>query len=646
MEVSVGLLLVLVEVVQGFQIQSPAGPLVAQLGGSVLLPCSVETPLPLEELEVEWRRTDSESLVHLFQEGEVRPESQDYTYRGRAHFFTVDMSKGNYSLLLKNVSREDAGIYSCKVYTENEAHKITVDLEGVEYLVVTGAGAVYASKGEAVVLNCSVDSHIPPEELIEVSWRRTDQGMLVLLYQHGEVLPDSSHERYRGRAEFFTTEIPKGNFSLRLKDVRTEDEGEYICEARSSNLIGKSTVKIDKLQMGLSFLHYLVLMCCAASFLISSVAVVHFMSRGRNVLAVHFLLVFSPNILLFSGFVLWGSAEGLFSEAAACSVVNLTRILFLLVTTPYLGAVHGSSQKLIRVVSVTVEHTVIAVVVYSDAYNKRLKWSSYIMDGPFHIRFIRLYVFFGLTIFFSLCAIYTEIVSVYQLPCMLPRSEPGPNSQMEPSKQVWTFTLLEISSIAQMLFLSLKTKRYTHDIRQILIWIAPLLPMIVILIRRLVRKRPQCWGPISPGEGAGLLCVFALLKMLANVSLSKHPDSIPEIPQTILFMFGAAGLSIVNSIGLATKLFLTSGGGHQNVPDLRFITLPSECVFVFGWFTLQIHDYWTHKHRTESNSERHRDLVLQDTADTHEMHVMARPDLHTSDPSLMTTVSEQKIYHL
>ena len=91
-----------------------------------------------------------------------------------------------------------------------------------EYLVVTGAGVVSASMGEAVVLNCSVDSHIPPEELIEVSWRRTDQGMLVLLYQHGEVLPDSSHERYRGRAEFFTTEIPKGNFSLRLKNLRTE----------------------------------------------------------------------------------------------------------------------------------------------------------------------------------------------------------------------------------------------------------------------------------------------------------------------------------------------------------------------------------------------------------------------------------------
>ena len=116
-----------------------------------------------------------------------------------------------------------------------------------EYLVVTGAGAVYASKGEAVVLNCSVDSHIPPEELIEVSWRRTDQGMLVLLYQHGEVLPDSSHERYRGRAEFFTTEIPKGNFSLRLKDVRTEDKGEYICKAHSGLLSANTTVILQGL---------------------------------------------------------------------------------------------------------------------------------------------------------------------------------------------------------------------------------------------------------------------------------------------------------------------------------------------------------------------------------------------------------------
>ncbi|XP_048119624.1 butyrophilin-like protein 2 [Alosa alosa] len=248
MDVSVGLLVVLVKVIQGFQIQIPSsGPLGAQLGGSVLLPCSVETPLPLEELEVEWRRTDSDVLVHLFQEGEERPESQDYAYRGRAHFFTVDISQGNYSLLLSNVSREDVGIYSCKVYTEDEAHQITIDLEGVEYLVVTGTGAAAAAVGEEVVLHCSVDSHIPPEKLKEVTWKRTDNEMLVLLYQHGEVLSVSSDVQYRGRAELFPTEILKGNFSLRLKDVRTEDKGEYMCQAYSGHLSANTTVVLQGL---------------------------------------------------------------------------------------------------------------------------------------------------------------------------------------------------------------------------------------------------------------------------------------------------------------------------------------------------------------------------------------------------------------
>ena len=118
-----------------------------------------------------------------------------------------------------------------------------------ERLVLTGADhAVTAYVGEEVILNCFVDSHIPPEE---VSWAKVDSDeshMLVLLFQENETYPGDSS--YQGRTEFFTSEIPKGNFSLRLKDVRTEDKGEYICEARSSNLIGKSTVKIDKLQMG------------------------------------------------------------------------------------------------------------------------------------------------------------------------------------------------------------------------------------------------------------------------------------------------------------------------------------------------------------------------------------------------------------
>lgn len=102
--------------------------MVVQLGGSVLLPCSVKTPLPLEELEVEWRR-HSDELVHLFQEGEERPESQSYQYSGRAHFLTDGVTTGNYSLLLTNATSADAGIYVCKVFTNLNSEEITAEIK-------------------------------------------------------------------------------------------------------------------------------------------------------------------------------------------------------------------------------------------------------------------------------------------------------------------------------------------------------------------------------------------------------------------------------------------------------------------------------------------------------------------------------------
>ncbi|KAL2088342.1 hypothetical protein ACEWY4_015241 [Coilia grayii] len=113
---------------QAFLLQGPTGPLVAQLGGSVLLPCAAETPLPLEELEVEWRRTDSGALVHLFQDGDVRPESQDDVYRDRANFVTEGFATGNYSLVLTNVTRANVGIYICKVYTNLDSGQITAEI--------------------------------------------------------------------------------------------------------------------------------------------------------------------------------------------------------------------------------------------------------------------------------------------------------------------------------------------------------------------------------------------------------------------------------------------------------------------------------------------------------------------------------------
>ncbi|KAF7704902.1 hypothetical protein HF521_020188 [Silurus meridionalis] len=232
----------------GFHVQGPSDPLTVQLRDSVMLPCFVETPLPMEELEVEWKRIDSGSLVHLWQNGESRPESQNQRYHERAHFFSEEVAHGNFSLLLTNVTQEDAGVYKCVVHTNQHSDETLIKIMETERLIVSGGHVISAYAGEEITLNCSVDSHIPSEKIEEVSWKKQDEDLLLLLYQEGEILTESTHGRFKGRVEFFSAEDRnKGNFSMRLKDVRTKDRGLYICSAFSGDLSDNTTVEVQQL---------------------------------------------------------------------------------------------------------------------------------------------------------------------------------------------------------------------------------------------------------------------------------------------------------------------------------------------------------------------------------------------------------------
>uniref|UniRef100_A0A671RTZ8 Ig-like domain-containing protein n=1 Tax=Sinocyclocheilus anshuiensis TaxID=1608454 RepID=A0A671RTZ8_9TELE len=231
----------------GLIVHSPSGPLAAPLGSSVVLLCYVDELLPMEGLEVEWRRTDSETLVHLFLDGKSRPEAQQQDYYDRAYFFTDQIQHGNFSLCLDNLRAEDEGRYTCRVYSQQDSGETVVQIKHVERLLVSGSiKSISASVGEDVSLSCSVDSHIKPEHIEEVSWKKTDEDVLVL-----------------DRVEFFTAEIPKGNFSLRLKSVRTEDKGVYMCQVFAGGLSANATVVLERL--GFSVLHVMVLILCISA---------------------------------------------------------------------------------------------------------------------------------------------------------------------------------------------------------------------------------------------------------------------------------------------------------------------------------------------------------------------------------------------
>ncbi|XP_048827847.1 uncharacterized protein LOC125705354 isoform X2 [Brienomyrus brachyistius] len=336
----------------GFLLHGSAGPLTARLGGAVLLPCFVDRPMPFEELEVDWRRTDSD-IVHLFQGGQSRPESQGDAYRGRAHFFSQEIPKGNFSLLLDGVRTADAGVYKCVVYTEQEHHETRVEIREVERLVVTGADEpVYAHAGEDVTLSCSVDTHVNVTEL-QVKWIKTDDDgdILVLLYADGGNRPESQDGRYSGRAEFLTEEIPKGNFSMKLRKVRTEDKGEFRCEVHSDTDSANTTARIAAL--GYSSLHWLILGLCIAVtpvvLLTGALSVRHLIREDKNKQALlsHWSHVTVPQIMVSAAFILWGVTEGSTEEAVTCPAISLTYILVLFNMAPYQELITVSWQNII-----------------------------------------------------------------------------------------------------------------------------------------------------------------------------------------------------------------------------------------------------------------------------------------------------------
>ncbi|XP_062404726.1 butyrophilin subfamily 2 member A1-like [Sardina pilchardus] len=152
MKTLVSLLTILAVATQGFIVQGPSAPLHAAVGGSIVLPCSVEPPLPLEGLEVQWSHGYYGAMVNLFQQGEERPESQSVYFRGKVHFFTEEFAHGNYSLLLTKLNPSHNGSYRCQVFSHDRKNETNmailelgeVSLQTVFAMMFGGLGAVVA----------------------------------------------------------------------------------------------------------------------------------------------------------------------------------------------------------------------------------------------------------------------------------------------------------------------------------------------------------------------------------------------------------------------------------------------------------------------------------------------------------------------
>ncbi|KAL7853088.1 hypothetical protein SRHO_G00188730 [Serrasalmus rhombeus] len=100
------------------KVVGPAAPLVVEAGEDLVLPCSLQPSISAEDMMVEWirtDRTDTDSLVHLYEDRADSNDDQMESYRRRTSLFKAELQKGNTSLKLSAVQPSDEGAYKCLI---------------------------------------------------------------------------------------------------------------------------------------------------------------------------------------------------------------------------------------------------------------------------------------------------------------------------------------------------------------------------------------------------------------------------------------------------------------------------------------------------------------------------------------------------
>ncbi|XP_076839498.1 uncharacterized protein LOC143484581 [Brachyhypopomus gauderio] len=230
-------------------IVGPSAPLVVNAGEDLVLPCSLQPNISAVDMRVEWSRSDltqTNRLVHLYEDHEDRNKAQIKSYRGRTGLFKEELQKGNTSLKLSAVQPSDEGVYNCLIQSDSWYDDITLQVTvEVDLKLVGPSTPLVAVAGEDLVLPCSLKPNISAEDMTLEWYRLYLKQTLVHRYEQYENSNKDQIKSYRGRTGLFKEELQNGNISLKLSAVQPSDEGVYNCAVRSMSWYDDITVHVE-----------------------------------------------------------------------------------------------------------------------------------------------------------------------------------------------------------------------------------------------------------------------------------------------------------------------------------------------------------------------------------------------------------------
>ncbi|XP_055088554.1 uncharacterized protein LOC129456151 isoform X2 [Periophthalmus magnuspinnatus] len=200
-------------------------------GTNVVLSCSAPPDTDLEEVILEWTRSDLEKKdVFMFRDGRPYLSYQDHQFRGRIELKDPSFKSGDLSIILRNTTQQDSGEYGCHVNNPSPIKKRSLyNTPPIKVINLKVLGPeperIQAHPGQDVVLKMApVYFHVT-----SFMWKRPeDQEHFVFL--HGMGHPHHQHPQYQNRVELENqNQTPDQiiDLSVILHRVQPRDSGTY-----------------------------------------------------------------------------------------------------------------------------------------------------------------------------------------------------------------------------------------------------------------------------------------------------------------------------------------------------------------------------------------------------------------------------------